>query len=483
MLFYIFLVTFFLYQCHAAANSHQVNTNTTIPTVNIKVDTQTRFQVIDGFGISEAFQRARHIQRLTSEDQQKTLDLLFSRTNGASLTVLRNGIGSSINYDRDFMKSIAPVSPVSPNAIPKYEWDGDDAGQVWITKEAIKRAGDDLTVYADAWSAPAYMKSNGNDSNGGWICGVHGTNCSTGDWKQAFANYLLQFLKFYKEKEGISITHLGFLNEPDLNQTYASMQSSGFQAADFLKVLRPTLQESEFCDVKIVCCEATGWGDAEDLLAELQTIPGAEESFDVYSAHGYSVHPSLPFNTPAKVWQTEWADLSGKWNPAWDKLGKEGEGIAWANKIHSALMLSNVSAFVYWIGAANTTNNDALINLRNGGVEASKRLWAHAQFSRFVRPGARRVDAKSDVGFVRVSAFENIDGRIAVQVLNNGHVNVDAQFEIWGVQGMRESASLWLTNEEADLIKGEDVLAKGGDFDRIVLNASVPMRSMMTFVL
>ena len=42
---------------------------------------------------------------------------------------------------------------------------------------------------------------------------VSGTNC--GDWKQAYANYLVKYIQLYAEA-GVKVTHLGFLNEPDM---------------------------------------------------------------------------------------------------------------------------------------------------------------------------------------------------------------------------------------------------------------------------
>ena len=51
----------------------------------------------------------------------------------------------------------------------------------------------------------------------------------------------MQYLRLYREREGIEITHLGWLNEPDLNQTYASMLSDGFEAGGFAPVLRRAL--------------------------------------------------------------------------------------------------------------------------------------------------------------------------------------------------------------------------------------------------
>lgn len=87
------------------------------------------------------------------------------------------------------------------------------SGQVWFSTKAL--AYGVKTFYADAWSAPGFMKTNGLDTNGGYLCGVTGETCSTGDWRQAYANFLVQYVKYYAAA-GITVTHLGFLNEPDL---------------------------------------------------------------------------------------------------------------------------------------------------------------------------------------------------------------------------------------------------------------------------
>ena len=139
---------------------------------------------------------------------------------GPGLTSLRNGIGSSLTNPYDLMKTIEPVSPGSPDGTPWYDWKGTvkpgfglDSGQLRLTKDALARGVQ--KVYADAWSAPGFVKNNGSDSYGGHLCGVTGTEYATGDWRQAYANYLVQYLRFYKQ-EGIDIDYVGFLNEPDL---------------------------------------------------------------------------------------------------------------------------------------------------------------------------------------------------------------------------------------------------------------------------
>ncbi|KAK5624840.1 hypothetical protein RRF57_000556 [Xylaria bambusicola] len=179
----------------------------------VTVNLDQKYQIIDGFGCSEAFQRAVQMSRLTEAQQQYALDLLFSTTNGAGLSILRNGIGSSPDMSSDHMVSIQPKSPGGPSSPPQYVWDGSDNKQLWVSQEAIKRGV--KTIYADAWSAPGYMKTNGNDANGGSLCGVSGASCLSGDWRQSYANYLVQYIKYYLEAN-VTITHVGFLNEPEL---------------------------------------------------------------------------------------------------------------------------------------------------------------------------------------------------------------------------------------------------------------------------
>jgi O-glycosyl hydrolase len=183
--------------------------------VVINVNLAQKFQTMDGFGASEAFQRALTMQKLPETEQRKFLDLMFSMDKGAGLSILRNGIGSSPDMRDDHMVTIQPKNPGGPNAEPQYVWDKSDNGQLWVSREAVHTYGL-KTIYANAWSAPGYMKSNGNDANGGSL---------SSEWRQAYANYLAQYVKFYAA-ENITITHLGFLNEPDLTYVLSSLQVS-----------------------------------------------------------------------------------------------------------------------------------------------------------------------------------------------------------------------------------------------------------------
>lgn len=126
----------------------------------ISINTSKQLQVIEGFGFSQAFTRAGQFQNATAGLQKQALDYLFSTETGAGFSIIRNWIPSTPEY------TIEPNAPVSPTSPPHYVWDNDDDGQVWFTKEAIRYGV--KTIYADAWSAPGFMKTSGNESSPGY---------------------------------------------------------------------------------------------------------------------------------------------------------------------------------------------------------------------------------------------------------------------------------------------------------------------------
>ena len=92
--------------------------------------------------------------------------------------------------------------------------------------------------------------------NGGYLCGTTGHSCSSGDWRKAYAHFLVQYVKFYAER-GMPVTQLGFLNEPDFVTSYSSMQSGAAEASSFIPILHDTLEAEGLSNVSIACCDAS----------------------------------------------------------------------------------------------------------------------------------------------------------------------------------------------------------------------------------
>ncbi|TMR24432.1 hypothetical protein ETD86_04700 [Nonomuraea turkmeniaca] len=395
----------------------------------ITVNERVTHQQIDGFGISQAFRRNELLEALTPAQQREILDLWFDREKGAGLSILRLGIGSSpAGSPYDHMVSIQPENPGGPDAPPKYVWDGDDNSQVWVAKEAkaygVKR------FFADAWSAPGYMKTNGDDKNGGNLLP---------EWEKAYANYLLAYTKFYA-KEGIKITDLGFTNEPDWTATYASMRFAPEQAAQFVKVLGPITKGS----VNLVCCDSFGWNQAKAYTAAIEADPEARRWVKTHAGHTYASPVDAPLPTNRKSWMSEWNPNGSTWNEAWDD-GSGYDGFTIAQAIHDALTLGDVSAYIYWLGASRgTTRAFMQVDDTAKTYKVSKRLWAMAAYSRFIRPGAVRVDAAAANPALKVSAFRNPDGSKVIVALNTSTEAVS-----WN--GVRGRATAYVTNNDNSL--------------------------------
>lgn len=142
----------------AAAPADTATLETRQAANTITVDFSKAYQRMDGFGFSLAFQRANLITNMSDKTKQRELlDLLFNRTTGAGFSIIRNGIGSTPNSNSDYMNTIAPINPGGPNAEPKYQWDGKDSGQLWVSQQAVNSYGV-RTIYASKESSVAFRK-------------------------------------------------------------------------------------------------------------------------------------------------------------------------------------------------------------------------------------------------------------------------------------------------------------------------------------
>ncbi|MEU3607462.1 glycoside hydrolase [Streptomyces sp. NPDC035033] len=430
------------------------------------VDFRARLQPIDGFGFSMAFQRADLLhgaRGLGPAKRREVLDLLLSKEKGAGLSILRLGIGSSTDRVYDHMPTILPTDPGGPDATPKYVWDGWDGGQVWLAKEAKKYGVE--RFFADAWSAPAFMKTNNSENDGGEL---------RPEWRQAYANYLVQYAKFY-EREGIRITDLGFTNEPDWTATYASMRFTPQQAVDFLKVLGPTVRASGL-KTELVCCDAAGWDRQVAYTEAIEADPEADKAVRTVTGHRYSGPTTVPQPTDKHVWMSEWSPDGTTWNENWDD-GSGYDGLSVAADIQTTLTTGNANAYVYWTGASLGATR-GLIQLANPGDDyrVSKRYWALAAFSRFIRPGAVRVPVTHADPALQVTAFRNADGSRVIEILNTATTGTSAAFTLRG--GHDRHPDAYVTDETRSITPADVASVHG-----TTLTATLAPRALTTIVL
>jgi O-glycosyl hydrolase len=431
------------------------------------------YQTMTGFGVSEGFGQAATVMNASSSVQQQVLADLYSPTTGAGLTMLRNQISA------DSGDTIEPTAPSSPTATPSYSSlasINQDDGQLWFAQQ-IKADYGVSNVFADAWTAPAFMKTNDNTENGGAVCGVSGATCSSGSWVQAYANYLEQYAADYSAA-GIPLSYIGPENEANLAPSYDGMQLTPAQTVNILDVLGPTMASSGL-STKVECCATEGFDYAAQYAAAIEAAPTALADTAVFTSHGYTEAPTAPISGWTKpAWETEWSTFDS-FDSAWDD-NSDASGLTWAQNIFKGLDEANLSAFLYWWGSTTPSangDNEGLLEINGSTVTPTGRLWAFGNFSRYVQPGAVRIGATTSDGNLTLDAFKNTNGTVTIVALNTGTSTDPVTFSLSGT-GTSNGATVtpYLTNSTNDIAAQATTSVSGGAF-----SYTMPARSLVTF--
>lgn len=150
---------------------------------------------------------------------------------------------------------------------------------------------------------------------------------------------------------------------------------------------------------------------------------------------------------------------------------------------HQAFVLSHTSGYLHWWCAqdnpGNTSGSDAiLVRLRGNTFEVSRRLWAFAGYFRFARPGSVRISAQSPAENLKVTAFENVNGTLAIPVINEAHFERQAEVSLNGNHKSFAKATAYLADNDHNNTMVGSVQVQGKKF-----LASVKPRSLTTFFL
>jgi O-glycosyl hydrolase len=270
------------------------------------------------------------------------------------------------------------------------------------------------------------------------------------------------------------------MNEPEFSASYASGQWNGNQAADFIKILSKTIAANNLSSqVGIACCEAEGWGGQTNLLNGIKS-GGADTLLKAITTHTYNSGASGRMNTNLPVWLSEQCDLNGQWTTAWYSGGGAGEGLTWANNVMNGVLNNGISGYLYWEGVqwpSPTTNEKIImVDANSGRIDVSRRLWALANWSRFVRPGAVRVGSTGGSG-VRSAAFKNVDGSIAVVFTSSSGSASSVSIKITGTGGFTPTtATAWVSDGSHNC---ESTTATVGSDGSVA--GSIAARSITTF--
>jgi glucosylceramidase len=411
----------------------------------IQVFPDETFQTITGFGGSFTEASAYLMNKISKSNREKILEAYFGE-NGARYSLTRTHMNSC-----DFSLGHYSYDPVEGDKeLKHFSVTEDKEDLIPLIKEALLKSKDGFRIIASPWTAPPWMKDN-KDWRGGKLLP---------EYYNTWALYFKKYIEAYRA-EGINIWGITVENEPlGNNNNWESMLFTPEEMTVFVKDhLGPELK-SDINQVKILGYDQNRGEELKKWADILYGDKAALKYFDGIAVHWYAstydvFAESLQYThetAPDKlVIQTE-ACLDGlvpEWNNDnwyWSEEAKDW-GWQWAPEKEKYLHPKYVPVYRYardmigclnnwvngWIdwnmvldkqGGPNWFKNwcgaPVLVDPEKDEVYLTPVYYVMTHFSRFIRPGAKRIGFRNQDKDLMVTAAKNPDGSIAVVVLNQG---------------------------------------------------------------
>ncbi|WP_260735894.1 glycoside hydrolase family 30 protein [Tunturiibacter lichenicola] len=383
--------------------------------LTITVNDKERGQSMDGFGASITEGSAWLLQdNLSPAARLQVMTKLFDPVHGAGLNFLRQPIGST-DLSRDTYSFDDMLAGQSDPELQHFSAQRDDDDVFPILREALK-LNPAITVMAVPWSAPAWMKTK-SSMNGGSL---------RDDAMEAYSAYLVRSIQAFA-KEGIPVKYLSVQNEP-LYETgdYPGTLMLAAQAKRLIgDYLGPALRSAGL-QTQILAYDHN-W-DHPEYPIEILSNPKAEPFVAGSALHCYGgdvsgqdvIHQRFP---DKGIWLTECS--GGTWQKESGLLATSHLLIDATRHWAKSLSLWGVALDTDhkpYVGGCKTCRGLVTIDLHQSpaSVIYNGDFYALAHVSKFVHPRAVRIGSTTfDRTSLESVAFQNLDGSIALVVLNN----------------------------------------------------------------
>ncbi|MCC3153170.1 glycoside hydrolase family 30 protein [Hymenobacter sp. BT770] len=398
--------------------------------VCVFVDPGHTFQTMLGIGGALTDASAETFAKLPKPQQQEFLQAYYSPTAGIGYTLARTSIHSS-----DFSSGSYTYVADKDAALKTFSVKHDEQFRIPFIKQAMAAAGGKLTLYVSPWSPPGWMKTNGEMLHGGKLLP---------QYRQAWADYYVKFIKTY-EQLGIPIWGLTVQNEPMATQRWESCIFTGEDERDFIKgYLGPTLAKAGLGNKKLIA-----WDHNRDLLYQRSSTvlddPQAAKYVWGIGYHWYETWTGsgMLFDNAKRVHET-YPDKNliftegclEKFELAkvdrWDLGEKYGQSMI-GDFNAGTVGWTDWNVLLDETGGPNHVGNFCYAPLI-ADTKAGKLIYTNAyyyigHFSKFIRPGAKRIVSSSNRDALQTTAFRNPDGSVAVVVMNQTDKPLD--FQLW----------------------------------------------------
>lgn len=406
--------------------------------VCIFVDPAKTFQTLTGIGGALTDASAETYARLPKERQQELMKAFYDPVNGIGYTLARTNINSC-----DFSSGSYTYVQENDSLLKTFSIEHDQQYRIPFIKAAIAAAGGKLPLFVSPWSPPAWMKDNNSMLKGGKLLPRY---------YQAWANYYVKFIRAY-EAQGVPVWGLTVQNEPMAKQIWESCVYTAEEERDFIKrYLGPTLHKQGLASKKLIA-----WDHNRDQIYQrASTIledPAAAKYVWGIGFHWYETWTggNMLFDNLRLVNQTfpdkhliftEGCVESYKRERVNEWFLGERYGNSMVNDFNNGTVAwTDWNVLLDENGGPNHVGNFCFAPIhadtKTGELTYTNIYYYIGHFSRFIRPGAKRVNSSSNRSALQTTAFVNADGKLAVVVLNTSDKEIPYK--------------LWIKGEAADV--------------------------------
>lgn len=405
------------------------------------IDPTKTFQTFVGIGGALTDASAETYAKLPKDKQQEIMQQYYDVNKGIGYTLARTNIHSC-----DFSSGSYTYVNDNDASLKSFSVAHDKEFRIPFIKQAIAAAGGKLTMFVSPWSPPAWMKDNKDMLHGGKLLPA---------FYQSWANYYIKFIKAY-EAEGIPIWGLTVQNEPMATQTWESCIFTGEEERDFIKkYLGPTLQKAGMANRRLIA-----WDHNRDLMYQrASTVLDDPEAAKYVWGIGYHWYES--WTGGGNIYENEKrvAESYPKKNLIFTEGCAESFDIGkindwkWGEKYGISMINDFNNGTVAWTdwnvlldetGGPNHVGNFCFApvhaDTKTGQLTYLSSFYYIGHFSKFIRPGAKRIISSASRGQLLTTAFLNTDGKIAVVVMNQSGDTIP--YRLWMAGQAAEITSL-----------------------------------------
>jgi len=387
--------------------------------VYVFVDPRKTFQPLIGIGGALTDAAAETFAKLPPARQEELLQAYFSTDRGIGYTLGRTNIHSC-----DFSSESYTYVDEGDKDLNSFSIAHDLRFRIPLIRRAMAASGNRLKLFASPWSPPAFMKDNNDMLHGGHL---------RPEYARSWALYFAKFIQSYR-KAGVPVWGITIQNEPMAVQRWESCVFQAQDERDFLKHhLGPVMAQQGLGGVHIMV-----WDHNRDLIVQ-RALAIFEDSAAAKYAWGIGFH-----------WYEDWSGgtqmydnvaLVNRLYPTKHLLFTEGTPAnfdstgygRWSlGEAYGRSMIHDFNS-----GAEGWTDWNILLDERGGPNHVGNFCFApiHADtrtgkliytnsyyyighFSKFIRPGAKRIMAAPSRSMLLTTAFVNPDGTVVVVVMN-----------------------------------------------------------------